>query len=172
VTLELVAWNAALVLALMSALWVVSVLRRDASVVDPWWSISFLLVTAHTAARTGLTPGKTLLLALVAAWALRLWLHLLVRSVGHGEDPRYAAFRQRFGPERYWWISFFQVFLLQGALALLISAPLQLASAAGSPDPFGHREADRRLDDIALVCADCYRGPLLTVEALAFRAGA
>lgn len=134
-TLELAAWNGALVLTLMFMLWVVSVLRRDASIVDPWWSICFLLVTAHTVVRTGLTAGKTLLLVLVTAWALRLWLHLLPRSLRHGEDPRYAAFRQRFGPERYWWLSLFQVFLLQGALALLISAPLQLAAAASAPDP-------------------------------------
>lgn len=71
----------------------------------------------------------------MTAWALRLWLHLLARSRGKSEDPRYTAFRQRLGPERYWWVSFFQVFLLQGCLALLISAPLQLAAAAPAPDP-------------------------------------
>ncbi|NJD09459.1 MAG: DUF1295 domain-containing protein [Gemmatimonadetes bacterium] len=119
----------------MTVLWLVSVARRDASIVDPWWSMAFLLVSVHTAVRTGVTPAKLLLLALVAMWAVRLWLHLLLRSRGQAEDPRYAAFRQRFGPERYWWVSFFQVFLLQGALVLVISAPLQLAAAATPPDP-------------------------------------
>jgi len=134
-TFELLAWNAALVLAMMTALWGVSVVLKDASIVDPWWSIGFLLVSAHTAARTGLTPGKALLLAMVAAWALRLWGYLLRRSRGKPEDPRYAAFREKYGAERYWWFSFFQVFLLQGVLVLLISPPLQLAAAAGAPDP-------------------------------------
>ena len=134
-TLELVIWNAALVLAMMTALWVVSVFLRDASIVDPWWSIGFLLVTAHTVVRTGLTPGKALLLGMVGAWALRLWAYLLSRSRGKPEDPRYAGFRKRFGPERYWWVSFFQVFLLQGLLVVVISAPLQLAAAAPAPDP-------------------------------------
>jgi len=135
VSFELLAWNAALVLALMTALWGVSVVVRDASIVDPWWSVGFLLVAAQTAARTGLTPGKALLLTMVAAWAIRLWLYLLSRSRGKPEDPRYAAFRKRYGAERYWWISFFQVFLLQGSLVLLVSAPLQVAAAAGAPDP-------------------------------------
>jgi steroid 5-alpha reductase family enzyme len=135
VTIELLAWNAALVLALMTALWIASVLLRDASIVDPWWSVGFLFVAAHTAARTGLTPGKTLLLVLVGAWALRLWGYLLLRSRGRPEDPRYVAFRRKYGPERYWWVSFFQVFLLQGVLVLLISAPLQVAAAAHEPDP-------------------------------------
>jgi steroid 5-alpha reductase family enzyme len=134
-SLALFAGNAIAVGALMVALWIVSVVRRDASVVDPWWSIGFLLVTGWTAWRTGVTPGKTVLLVAVSAWALRLWLHLLVRSRGKAEDPRYAAFRRRFGPERYWWVSFFQVFLLQGVLMLIISAPLQLAAAAPAPDP-------------------------------------
>ena len=134
-TPTLLAQNAALVLGLMIVLWVISLVRRDASIVDPWWSMAFLLVTGHTASSTGLTPAKTLLLLMVAVWAIRLWLHLLLRSRGKPEDPRYAAFRQRYGPARYWWISFFQVFVLQGCLVVLISAPLQLAAAARPPDP-------------------------------------
>lgn len=134
-SLALVAGNAALVLALMTVLWVVSIRLRDASLVDPWWSMAFLLVAANTALQAGLTPGKTLLLAAVAAWALRLFLHLLLRSLGRPEDPRYAGFRAKYGPERYWWFSFFQVFLLQGALVVVISAPLQVAGAAVAPDP-------------------------------------
>ena len=128
-------WNVALVFGLMTALWVVSVRLRDASIVDPWWSIAFLLVTVHTALRTGMTPAKVLLVILVGTWSLRLWLHLLLRNHGRPEDPRYASFRRRYGPNRYWWVSLFQVFLLQGSLALLISAPLQLAAAAAPPGP-------------------------------------
>lgn len=129
--------NVLLVLVLMSSLWVWSVIRSDASVVDPYWSMGFFLVTGSTVLQTGLTPGKTLLLVVVAAWALRLWVYLLRRARGKPEDPRYAAFRRRYGPERYWWVSFFQVFLLQGSLILLVSAPLQLAAAAPGPDPIG-----------------------------------
>ena len=93
-TFDLLIGNAALVLVLMTALWAVSVFLKDASIVDPWWSIGFLLVTAHTVARTGLTPGKALLLAMVGAWAVRLWLYLLCRSRGKAEDPRYAGVPQ------------------------------------------------------------------------------
>jgi steroid 5-alpha reductase family enzyme len=119
----------------MTVLWAVSVFVRDVSIVDPWWSIGFLLITANTVWRTGFTPGKALLLGMVGIWAVRLWLHLLWRSRGKPEDPRYADFRRRFGPERYWWLSFFQVFLLQGFLIVLISAPLQVAAAARVADP-------------------------------------
>jgi len=133
-TLQLAAQNFSLVLAMVSALWMVSVFRRDVSIIDPWWSIAFLLVTAHSVVATGLGNAKLVLLMLVAVWALRLWLHLLVRSHGQPEDARYAAFRVRFGAKRYWWFSFFQVFLLQGCLAFVISAPLQLSASASPAD--------------------------------------
>jgi steroid 5-alpha reductase family enzyme len=133
-TPALIAQNAALVAGLMTVLWVVSLVRHDASIVDPWWSMAFLLVTSHTVAATGLTPAKELLLGLVALWAIRLWLHLLLRSRGKPEDPRYAAFRRRYGPARYWWVSLFQVFLLQAGLVLIISAPLEVAASAHPPD--------------------------------------
>lgn len=130
---ELLLGNGVVVWTLMTALWLWSVWRRDASVVDPWWPIAFALITCHTVLRSGWTEAKIWLLATVGLWAVRLWLHLLWRARGRPEDPRYAAFRQRFGPERYWWVSLFQVFWLQGALVLLISAPLQWAAAAAEP---------------------------------------
>lgn len=134
-TTQLALGNAGWVLALMTGLWAWSVARRDVSIVDPWWSIAFLLVTSRTALVTGWGEGKSLLVGCVALWALRLAAHLGARSLrSREEDPRYQAFRRRFGPERYWWISFFQVFLLQGLLALVLSAPLQLAAAARPPD--------------------------------------
>lgn len=126
--------NALWILVLMTGLWLYSVWRKDASIVDPWWSVGFWCVYTRTALVSGLTLEKGVLWAWVTLWAWRLALHLWIRSRGKPEDPRYQAFRRRFGAARYWWISFFQVFLLQGALMLVISAPLQLAAAAKPPD--------------------------------------
>ncbi|HVE81551.1 MAG TPA: DUF1295 domain-containing protein [Myxococcales bacterium] len=140
-TLAIAGANAAIVLAIATVLWLASVRLRDASIVDPWWSILFLSITANTVRSAGLGPRNGVLLSLVAIWAIRLWAHLLRRSRGKPEDPRYAAFRERFGRERYWWVSFFQVFLLQGALALLVSAPLQVAAAAPPSAPLAWMDA-------------------------------
>lgn len=126
---ELLISNGAGILGIVTLLWLASVRLRDVSIVDPWWSLLFLFVGWNTAIRTGVTADKALLLALLSAWALRLFGHLWLRARGKPEDPRYAAFRVRFGADRYWWFSYFQVFLLQGMLALVISTPLQLALA-------------------------------------------
>jgi len=48
------------------------------------------------------------------------------RGWGEEEDPRYQAFREQFGAQRYWWFSYFQVFMLQGSLAFIVSLPLQI----------------------------------------------
>jgi steroid 5-alpha reductase family enzyme len=71
-----------------------------------------------------LNPRKILILTLVSIWGLRLTIYLALRNIGKGEDYRYQEFRKNYGPKRYWWFSFFQVFLLQGALIMLVSLPL------------------------------------------------
>ena len=130
--------TAAVLFTGLSLLWAVSVRLRDASLVDPFWSISFLLIAFSTVLQTGFSPAKILMLAAVGLWALRLFSHLMRRFLAHPEeDPRYQAFRQKYGPERYWWVSYFQVFILQGTLALMVAAPLVVAGGAPTPDPIG-----------------------------------
>jgi steroid 5-alpha reductase family enzyme len=60
---------------------------------------------------------RKLPLVLVTLWGLHLSIYLLCRN--WGEDFLYLVFRQKYGPDRYWWFSFFQVFMLQVVLAWL-----------------------------------------------------
>ena len=123
--LEIYLQGLLLISTLMSLLWIASVLKSDASIVDPFWSLGFVLSAGFYLLRSGdPEPRKILLLVLVAAWGLPLSLYLFRRNRGKGEDYRYRNFRRKYGEKRYWWISFFQVFMLQGILMWLISAPL------------------------------------------------
>lgn len=124
-----------LLMAMMVLLWLVSVVRRNASIVDPLWGTTFVVAAWWYFLRTphGDPGRKLLLVALVTVWGLRLSIYLLWRNWGEPEDPRYQAFRRRYGPERYWWVSFFQVFVLQGTLSWLIGAPLLAAQFGGGP---------------------------------------
>lgn len=124
-----------LILVMMTALWLVSVWRRNASLVDPLWGTLFVVAGWWWFQRTpeGDPGRKLLLMTMVTVWGLRLSLYLAWRSFGQPEDPRYQAFRRRYGPHRYWWVSFFQVFLLQGTLAWLIAAPLLGAQRGAAP---------------------------------------
>jgi steroid 5-alpha reductase family enzyme len=118
----------------MTALWLVSLRRRDASVVDPFWGTGFVVVVWIYVATAGAGTGRRSLLlpALVTLWGLRLSLHLLRRNRAEGEDYRYAAMREHWG-RRFPWVSLFTVFLFQGLLLWALSVPLLLAIR--SPEP-------------------------------------
>jgi steroid 5-alpha reductase family enzyme len=113
------------ILSLMTVLWIVSVAIKNVSIVDLFWGFGFVLASAFYFIKTeGYEPRKIILMTLVAIWGLRLSVYLAWRNLGKGEDFRYREFRKKYGENRYWWISFFQTFLLQGILMWLISAPL------------------------------------------------
>jgi len=122
----------------MTILWIASVFTKNASIVDPFWGAGFavLAVTYYLLTKDGFGGRKVLITLLTLVWGLRLSGYLAWRNRGKGEDYRYQQFRQRFGPHRYWWISYFQVFLLQGVLMLIISAPLLAAQYFEEPDHF------------------------------------
>jgi len=62
---------------------------------------------------------------MVSVWGLRLTYYLARRNLGHGEDYRYTKMRN--ASKRDWRIvSYFRVFMLQGALQAIISCPIIL----------------------------------------------
>jgi steroid 5-alpha reductase family enzyme len=112
-------------------LWLVSLRLKDVSIIDIFWGpgiAAMVDITAWIAPLGGIRAFLVLLL--VNAWALRLSLHIGLRH--HGEDRRYAAMRQKFGPQ-WWWRSFFQIFLLQVILIWLLPAPPLAAIRPGAP---------------------------------------
>ncbi|MFM9888730.1 MAG: DUF1295 domain-containing protein [Burkholderiales bacterium] len=133
-------WSAALLalgaIASLAVLgWVLSLIKRDVSIVDSLWSIFFLLgaiVYANSVEASGLRA--TLLLALVAIWALRLAVYLTWRNWGETEDRRYQAIRARNEPG-FASKSLYLVFGLQGALAFIIAFPI--FAGLGGAAPFG-----------------------------------
>ena len=128
---------AAAVVGLMVVVWIVSVLVRDASIVDIVWGPGFVLVAAVALiAGEGFAPRRALVMALVGTWGIRLGVHIARRNLGKGEDRRYRAFRARWG-ERFWWVSLFTVFLLQAVLMLVVSLPILAAGAGRTPARLG-----------------------------------
>ncbi len=120
------------IVAAMILLWIVSLIRRDASIVDPFWGAGFVLVAWLACQMTDAPSWRAwLLVALTTAWGLRLSTFLAWRNWGHGEDRRYAAMRRYHG-RKFWWVSLFTVFLLQAGILWFVSLPIQAAMAADS----------------------------------------
>jgi steroid 5-alpha reductase family enzyme len=120
--------------ALMVLVWLVSVVLRDASIVDVVWGLGFAMIAVlGWAVVDGVPARRTLVTILTVVWGLRLAVHLLMRNLGAGEDYRYRAMRRRWGP-RFSLISLVTVFGLQGVLMWVVSLPVQAAQAATAPD--------------------------------------
>ncbi len=125
--------SAGVIAVFMVAMWVLSLILRDASIVDIGWGIGFALVAAVAGVLGEGDAGRRgLLFVVVAVWGLRLALHLWHRQVGKPEDFRYRLMRKRHG-DRFAVVSAFTVFGLQGALMWIVALPVQLAAAADSP---------------------------------------
>jgi steroid 5-alpha reductase family enzyme len=120
-------------LAAMLLLWVIATRRRNVTLVDVWWGLGFIAIV-WTAVALNTAASRSILSAVfVTVWGRRLAVHLGRRSAGQPEDRRYAAMRAHHGA-RFWWVSLFTVFLLQGLLMWIISLPLQITAVAGGPD--------------------------------------
>ena len=127
---------ALLVLAGMSVMAIVGLRARDNSLVDIAYGPLFVLAGwGAWLAADGMShfqPRPLLLLTLVSVWGLRLGLHIGLRHRGRGEDFRYRRFREDWG-NTIVWRSLLQIYLLQGAVVLVIATPILLAIA----DPGG-----------------------------------
>ena len=125
----------AAMLLLGFATWIVSFIKTDVSIVDSVWSILILLGAAlYAITLTGHTPRTSWILVLVVLWALRLAGYITWRNWGEPEDRRYKVIRARNEPN-FEWKSIYLVFMLQAALAWIVS--LSLLAALGSRHPWG-----------------------------------
>jgi steroid 5-alpha reductase family enzyme len=123
----------AAILAAVTFVWLVSLWKRDVSIVDIFWGLGFVGLSWFY---RGLGPEAAarqwLLLALVTVWGLRLALYLLWRNWGAAEDSRYQAMREYRG-DSFWWMSLITIFFLQGVLIWIIAAPLFVVQRSAGP---------------------------------------
>ncbi|MGC8864511.1 MAG: DUF1295 domain-containing protein [Bacteroidales bacterium] len=114
------------ILTMMTLLWPLSLVLRNASIVDPFWGLGFIITAIWGIFKFGPPSNWAgwLMLVLLVIWGTRLSVYLLIRNWGKGEDPRYQAFRAHYGADRYGYVSLFQVFWLQGLILWLVFLPL------------------------------------------------
>ncbi len=123
--LTLFLYASVIILLCVTLLWLYSVRITNVSIVDIFWGMGFVIANAvYFYLLEDAHLRSILLLVLVSVWGARLTIYLGWRNYGKEEDYRYQEFRKTYGEKRYWWFSFFQVFLLQGALIMIVSLPL------------------------------------------------
>ena len=82
------------VMILMTLVWIASVFMKNASIVDPFWSVGFIVAGISYYFNTeGISPRRIILMTLLIIWGLRLAIYLGWRNIGKPEDCRYQQFR-------------------------------------------------------------------------------
>jgi steroid 5-alpha reductase family enzyme len=125
---------AAAVLLYMLLWFALSLALRRNDVADVAWGGGFIVAAlAALLSRGAATDRAVLAVMLVIIWGLRLALHIGLRNRGKGEDARYRKWREEWG--NYVVLrSFFQIYILQGLLLLVISIPvIKVISATDTP---------------------------------------
>lgn len=108
------------------------------SVVDVTWGLGFVAVAVVAYVTSGVmgvgNPGvRTVVLALVAVWGLRLALYIGWRNRGKGEDPRYAAMLgDDHAPGAVTSTVLRKVYLPQAGVMLVVSLPVLAAMVRAS----------------------------------------
>jgi steroid 5-alpha reductase family enzyme len=123
-------WSAVAVLVVLAATFVVAKVAGKHSVIDAAWGLLFAAITVSTlvcSAGHGNDTRRIVLGVLTIGWGLRLAQHIGRRTIGKPEDPRYAALLAKAkGSENLYALR--MIYLLQGVLAYLISAPVQVGA--------------------------------------------
>jgi steroid 5-alpha reductase family enzyme len=110
----------------MNFWFVLSLIKKRNDVADVAWGLGFVFITWASFFISGTYGVRGLLVGiLVSLWGLRLAIHIHKRNKGKVEDYRYLAWRKEWG--RWFFIrSYFQVYILQGALLFLVVLPVLL----------------------------------------------
>lgn len=122
---------------IMAGAWVIQQRTRNSGFVDAIWTFGLGAVGIVSAlaplTASGTTTRQIVVALIMLAWSLRLGIHIMRRSRGRSDDPRYAALIRQ-------WVSHAsrQMFILLQKQAL-VTLPLALSIlvAAHNPAPFG-----------------------------------
>lgn len=97
---------------------------KDNSIVDVFWWAGFLIVSLILILQNAIFwLAQIITLLLISAWSLRIVISIWSKKIYHpGEDKRYSAWRKSW--KHFYLRSFFQVYVLQMILLLVVSTPL------------------------------------------------
>lgn len=127
---DYILYSAAAVFVYMTVIFVIALFKKDNSIVDIAWGLGFVLIALLTFfLEKGFTFRHNLVTTLLFIWGMRLAVHIFIRNRGRGEDFRYAQWRKEWG-KWFFLRSFFQIFMLQGLLLLIIVYSVMLVNSS------------------------------------------
>lgn len=123
-------------IALMTITWVLSLIRRNASLIDGVWGLSCALVAwVYVGVSATVTTRSLLAAILVTVWGLRLSVYLFRRNWVGGEEWRYRRLRER-SSARFPVTSLFTLFWFQALAVVGVTLPLLATVDPTQPESF------------------------------------
>lgn len=113
-----------LIVALYMTIWfIISILRKRNDVADTAWGIGFFIASCVPLFIYSIQSIQQIIVTiLVLIWGSRLSIHIHLRNKNKDEDHRYLAWRQTW---KWFYVrSFFQIYILQGILLILVVSPV------------------------------------------------
>lgn len=119
----------------MTMIFIFALIRKDNSIVDVFWGLGFIIIAGYSIIQSGeLDLRKIIVNSLVVIWGIRLSFHIYQRNAGKEEDFRYKAWRMKW--KFFHLRSYFQIFMLQGLIMMVVASPLWFINF-GSSGPLG-----------------------------------
>lgn len=131
-----------LILVISTSIFLLAQIKKDNSIMDIAYGPTFLLTSLGALfifEKTQTIQLSSLIVLAIALWSLRLALRIYHKNKGLPEDVRYATWRTRWEEKGHWYFllrSYLQIYLLQGAIILIVLLPLSISLTNSSPLTF------------------------------------
>ena len=133
---DLLVIEVSIVFLFMTGCYLLALTMKRNDIADIVWGLIFVLAVVTALIVAGMTSPRAILAAvLVFAWGGRLAFRIFSRNLSKKtEDFRYKQWREEWG-KYFYFRTFFQIFMLQGILALVVVSPVLLIIASGNGQP-------------------------------------
>ncbi len=130
---ELILLSAIIILIYFTSWFVLAIIVKRNDVVDIAWGLGYLVLAAYYITNYEISGRAILITVLISIWGIRLAIFVFQRNRGKKEDFRYLNWRNTW--KLFYLRSYFQIYLLQATMLLLIISPFTILMSQGSqPD--------------------------------------
>ncbi len=122
--LQLLAVELIIMFVFMNFWFSVAIWKKRNDIADIVWGLGFIVATICALYISQTISTRAFVVSiLVFIWGSRLAIRILLRNLKKSEDARYNEWREEWG-DNFFQRTYFQVFMLQGLLILIISVPV------------------------------------------------
>ena len=118
---ELFLISAVILLIYVTSWFILAIILNRNDIIDIAWGLGYVVLTVYYLLYYPLSGRSILIGVLIAIWGLRLAAYVFLRNLGKSEDFRYLNWRNTW--KAFYLRSYFQIYILQGTLLLIIISP-------------------------------------------------